>query len=252
MSTKTERVSWFQARDTVCETREAAKAPFRLVLLGPPGVGKGTQAELLSKTLGACQLSTGDVFRAAQSLDDCQRSPAIRAALEAMRRGDLVSDDLVIAMVKERSACLRCDGGFLLDGFPRTVPQAQALDTMLDEMGVTLDGVLSYELPIEEIVARLSGRRTCASCKAVYHVTGRPPKTEGVCDSCGGKLVQRDDDKPEAIRVRMQAYEDNTRPLARYYRVSERLIPISADGSPEAILENTLAVLNKRRDSSAG
>ena len=217
---------------------------FRLVLLGPPGVGKGTQAELLCKALGTCHLSTGDVFRAAQC--QTEHSPALKAALDAMRRGELVSDGLVVSMVSERSGCLSCGGGFLLDGFPRTVAQAEALDELLDQQGVRLDAVLSYELPLDEIVDRLSGRRTCSKCKAVFHVTARPPQKEGVCDLCGGALIQREDDRPESIRVRMQAYEESTRPLADYYQQTGRLLSITADGTPEAILERSLVAAGQR------
>jgi len=131
----------------------------------------------------------------------------------------------------------------LLDGFPRTAAQAEALDELLDQQGVRLDGVLSYELPLHEIVDRLSGRRTCSKCKAVFHVTARPPHKEGVCDLCGGRLIQREDDRPESIRVRMQAYEASTRPLADYYARTGRLIPIGAEGTPEAILERSLTAL---------
>jgi len=160
-----------------------------------------------------------------------------------MRRGELVSDGLVVSMVNERSGCLSCGGGFLLDGFPRTAAQGEALDELLEQEGVRLDSVLSYELPLHEIVDRLSGRRTCSKCKAVFHATARPPRKEGVCDLCGGALIQRDDDRPESVRVRMQAYEESTRPLADYYARTGRLVSISAEGTPEAILERSLAAL---------
>jgi adenylate kinase len=186
------------------------------------------------------------VFRAAQCQND--PSPALKAALEAMRRGELVSDGLVVSMVRERSGCLGCGGGFLLDGFPRTVAQAEALDELLDEQGVKLDAVLSYELPLAEIVDRLSGRRTCSQCKAVFHQTARPPRKEGTCDLCGGALIQREDDRPESIRVRMQAYDESTRPLAEYYRQTGRLITVSAYGTPEAILERTLGSLREHAE----
>ena len=145
---------------------------YRLVLLGPPGVGKGTQGQLLYEALGSCHLSTGDLFRAAQC--QLEPSPALKSALEAVRRGELVSDTLVVSMVRERAGCLRCRGGFLLDGFPRTVAQAIALDTSSADQCVTLDAVLSYELPLDEIVNRLSGRRTCGGCKVVYHIMAAP------------------------------------------------------------------------------
>jgi adenylate kinase len=157
-----------------------------------------------------------------------------------MRRGDLVPDETVLALVAERVSCLKCEGGFLLDGFPRTVTQAEALEQLLRKNELQLDAVISYELPIEKVVARLSGRRTCSRCKAVFHVQARPPKTEGICDHCGGKLFQREDDRPESVRVRMEAYERSTAPLADYYRVRGLLRPVSAEGTPEEIFEHTL------------
>jgi adenylate kinase len=163
-----------------------------------------------------------------------------------MRRGDLVPDAVVVAMVRERTHCLRCRGGFLLDGFPRTVAQAEALDALLAEQGLTLDAVLSYELPLEEILTRQSGRRTCAGCKAVYHITARPPHTEGICDQCGGRLIQREDDRPESIRVRMQAYEESTRPLTAYYERAGKLISIRAIGTPQEVLARSLQLLGHR------
>lgn len=218
--------------------------PYRLVLLGAPGVGKGTQAELLCQGLGTCQLSTGDVFRAAKCLQASELSPALKQALEFMRRGELVPDTTVLSMVRERVHCLRCPGGFLLDGFPRTVPQAEALDQLLVQEKLRLDAVLSYELPIDQIVSRLSGRRTCEKCKAVYHVTTRPSKQEGVCDHCGGRLLQREDDRPESVRVRMQAYAHSTAPLIDYYQRKNLLLAIPAEGAPEEIFQRTLAALN--------
>src|SRR5689334_4644590 len=153
-----DRRVWFEGGRTTCLIVQPPRdRSYRLILLGPPGVGKGTQAELLCENLGTCHLSTGDVLRAARC--DPDPSPALREALDAMNRGELVSDGLVVSMVAERSGCLGCLGGFLLDGFPRTVAQAEALDQLLARRGVTLDAVLCYELPIDEIVDRLSGRR---------------------------------------------------------------------------------------------
>jgi adenylate kinase len=248
MQVKSERTAWLKGGDARCKVVPAgSELTRRLVLLGAPGVGKGTQAELLSASLGACQLSTGDIFRAAKTLDACERTPAMSSALDYMRKGELVPDETVLGLLAERTGCLRCRGGFLLDGFPRTVAQAKALDGLLESQKVTLDAVLSYDLPIERIVARLSGRRTCAGCKAVYHVETRPSRKPGVCDHCGGALVQREDDRPESVRVRMEAYEKSTSPLAEFYRRRGLLVSISADGTPEEIFERTMAALKQRK-----
>jgi len=214
-----------------------------MVLLGAPGVGKGTQAELLCDKLGACHLSTGDIFRAAKEMPDEARTPALNAALVSMKKGELVADETVLALLAERVDCLKCRGGFLLDGFPRTAAQAAALEKFLLRQKIMLDAAVSYELPLEQVVARLSGRRTCASCKSVFHIEARPPKVEGVCDHCGGKLYQREDDRPDSIRVRMAAYEQSTAPLAEFYRERGLLVCIGADGTPESILVRTLAAL---------
>jgi adenylate kinase len=244
-----DRIAWIHDRDTQCDPLPPAQdRPYRLVLLGPPGVGKGTQAELLCAALGTCHLSTGDVFRAAKC--QAEPSPALKTALEAMRRGELVADEVVVSMVRERARCLHCRGGFLLDGFPRTVAQAEALEALLAELGVSLDGVLNYQLPVEVIVNRLSGRRTCADCKAVYHVTARPPRAAGTCDACGGPLTQREDDRPESIRVRMRAYEECTRPLTGYYERTGKLVSVQASGTPEEILAVSLQALKRGAGST--
>jgi len=245
-ATKNDRAAWLKAGKAVCSNpplKTPAKA-WRLVLLGAPGVGKGTQADLLHERLGACHLSTGDVFRAAKTLPDGHRSPAMDCALDFMRRGDLVPDQTVLDMVGERLRCLHCCGGFLLDGFPRTVVQAEALDKLMQQEEVALTAVLNYELPMDEIVARISGRRTCYNCKAVYHVASRPSRTEGVCDSCGGKLFQREDDRPESVRVRMAAYEKSTRPLIKFYQERGLLVPVIAGGTPEETFQSTMVALN--------
>jgi adenylate kinase len=247
METKRDRKAWLQGGSAQCTPPPQRNGiPRRLVLLGAPGVGKGTQAELLCANLGACHLSTGDIFRAAKTLDACQRTPALTAALDYMRRGELVPDQTVLALVTERVGCLRCEGGFLLDGFPRTVAQAEALDRLLAGEELKLDAVLSYDLPLEQVVARLSGRRTCPGCKAVFHIEARPPRVPGVCDHCGGKLYQREDDRPESIRVRMEAYERSTSPLADFYRRRNLLVSIPAEGSPEDIFQRTLHALEAR------
>jgi adenylate kinase len=246
MNTKNDRAAWLKGGDTLCSITPQAPPgkTWRLVLLGAPGVGKGTQAQLLAERLGACHLSTGDVFRAAKCLADGERSPALDHALGFMRRGELVPDEIVLDMVGERVCCMRCCGGFLLDGFPRTVAQAEALERLLLREKLALTAVLDFELPIEEIVARLGGRRTCSGCKAVFHVEGLPPRVEGICDHCGGKLFQREDDRPEAIRVRMAAYEKSTRPLMEFYRKRGLLVTIAAAKTPDETFQRTMKMLN--------
>ena len=237
-------MAWLKGGETLCSNPPSKPAGriWRLVLLGAPGVGKGTQAELLSERLGACQLSTGDVFRAAKCLGEGERSPALEAAMHYMVRGELVPDETVLGIVQERLRCLRCCGGFLLDGFPRTVAQAQALDSLLKKENVPLTAVLNYELPLDQIVARLSGRRTCSKCKAVFHSTNKPPRVKDVCDHCGGELIQREDDRPESVRVRMEVYEKSTRPLIDFYRKRGLLVTIKADGSAEEVYQRTRAL----------
>jgi len=215
--------------------------------LGAPGVGKGTQADLLNQRLGACHLSTGDVFRVAKGQDECALSPAMKAALEYMRRGDLVPDSTVWDMVRERSGCLHCGGGFILDGFPRTLSQAESLKQLMGAEGLALTAVVNYELPLQAIVARLSGRRTCKICKAVFHATERPPKVAGKCDRCSGELFQREDDRPDSIKIRLEAYDRSTAPLIAFYEKLGLLLPVAASGSPEDICARTVAALTAWR-----
>lgn len=248
MAANNTRAAWLEGPSAACPPRPAVAVPRRLILLGAPGVGKGTQADLLRRRLGACHLSTGDVFRAAASRK-CEPSPAMAAALGYMRRGELVPDSTVWEMVRERSGCLHCQGGFILDGFPRTLMQAESLQQLMDDEQLALDAVVNYELPIGEIVDRLSGRRTCEQCKAVYHVTQQPSRLEGICDRCGGRLFQREDDRPESVSVRMKAYEQSTAPLIEFYRNLELLLPIAATGSPAEICERTIKVLGENSAS---
>ena len=248
-----DRAAWLQGPSAQCSAPpETAQSPWRIVLLGAPGVGKGTQAELLNQRLGACHLSTGDVFRAAKNRDECLLSPAMKVALEHMRRGELVPDATVWDMVRERSGCLRCSGGFILDGFPRTLAQAESLKQLMAEEGLLLTAVVNYELPVSAIVARLSGRRTCKSCKSVFHATERPPKVAGRCDRCGSELFQREDDRPESIKIRLEAYDRSTAPLIAFYRNLGILLSVAATGSPEDICERTLASLAEWRVRNSG
>jgi len=244
-TTANKRAAWLQGPSAKCDVTE--NSHWRIVLLGAPGVGKGTQADLLNKRLRACHLSTGDVFRAAAKLPDCEQSPAMKQAFDHMRRGELVPDSTVWEMVQERGECLRCGGGFILDGFPRTLGQAESLKQLMDSEGLSLTAVVNYELPAAEIVARLGGRRTCEKCKAVYHIKERPSKAEGVCDRCGGRLFQREDDRPESIRVRLEAYDRSTAPLIDFYDRLGLLVQVGAIGTPDEIFEETLKKLEARR-----
>lgn len=242
-----DKTAWLKGGSAECKVKPNPQArPWRFVLLGAPGIGKGTQAELLSKKFGACQLSTGDVFRAAKCIAEGERSPAIKEALEYMKAGKLVPDETVVNMVRERTHCLHCEGGFLLDGFPRTVAQAEALQTLLREEKLSLDAVISYELPVQQVMDRISGRRVCTNCKASFHTKDLKPRVEGVCDHCGGKLFQREDDRPEAVRVRLETYEKSTAPLIEYYQQKGLLVRIQCGEVPQETFERTLEVLKTR------
>jgi len=244
---RNDRAGWLQGPSAVCsDLPKAVPNPWRLVLLGAPGVGKGTQAALLNKELHACHLSTGDVFRA-NNRSECELRPAMKSALEFMRRGELVPDSFVFAMVRERSACLRCGGGFILDGFPRTLEQAEVLAELLKSERLALTAVINYELPVEQIVARLGGRLTCEKFKAVFNLTERPPKIAGLCDICHGKLLQREDDRPESIRIRLEAYDRSTLPLIQFYKRAGLLLTIAATGAPQEICSKTLTALTAWR-----
>lgn len=252
MAVENSRGVWLYPNGGTCTRQDCRpQRPLRLVLLGAPGVGKGTQAELISQEFSSCQLSTGDVFRAAKGIASDKVSPAMKEALEAMKQGLLVSDEMVVALVVERTRCLQCGYGFMLDGFPRTVDQAASLDALLDKLELGIDAVLSYTLDRESIVERLSGRRSCPLCKKSYHLKFSPPKVEGVCDDDGTPLIQREDDKPEAIRKRLEVYEASTRPLEEYYAAKGLLVEISAEGAPKAVFERTRdtlqTILRKRQ-----
>jgi adenylate kinase len=198
----------------------------RLVLVGPPGAGKGTQAQFVAEHVGVPKISTGDIFRANVS----QGTPLGLQAKEYMDRGDLVPDEVTIDMVRNRLQEKDAIEGFLLDGFPRTVPQAETLDDILRETGTKLDVVLELVVDNEEVVRRLSGRRTCRTCNHIWHVDFDPPQVEGVCDIDGGELFQRDDDKPATIENRLEVYDEQTAPLIAYYAGRGVLVGIDATG----------------------
>ena len=203
----------------------------RVVLLGPPGAGKGTQAKLLLEQYGACQISTGDILRKA-----VQDQTALgKEAGAYVKRGALVPDDLIVDLVAERLKEPDCERGFILDGFPRTIPQAESLDRILNKSGQSLNRVISVQVPKDVIIERLAGRRTCRNCGALVHVIFDPPKRSGVCDRCGGELYQREDDREATIAHRLEVYETQTAPLVDYYRRRGVLTEIDGVGNIEEI-----------------
>ena len=206
---------------------------MKLILLGAPGAGKGTQAEILSAKLGIPTISTGNILRAAVK----EGTPIGLEAKRYMDEGHLVPDSVIIGIVAQRLEQPDCAKGFILDGVPRTIGQAEALDAA----GVTFDHVLSIEISDSEIEDRMEGRRVCQSCGAPYHVKAKPPKQEGVCDSCGGALIQRDDDKPETVRRRLEVYHQEPEPLKDYYQAKGILVPVdnqdTIEGTTKGIME---------------
>jgi adenylate kinase len=212
-----------------------------LILLGPPGAGKGTQAKLLSVALSVPHISTGDMFR-----DHKARGTEIGKKVQAiMDAGGLVTDDITNAMVKDRLSRPDVAPGFLLDGYPRTVPQAEYLDRLLGSLGRSIGRVLSYEVAEEVLVERMSGRRSCPKCGAVYHVSQNPPREAGRCDRDGTALVQRDDDREETVRRRLEEYASKTEPLKRYYREKRLVADVEGVGAPDAILAATRRILGR-------
>ncbi len=212
-----------------------------LVFLGPPGAGKGTQAKMLSKDLGLVHISTGDLLREAVK----NQTPLGKKAKEYMDRGELVPDDLIIALIEE---VMPEGGGVILDGFPRTVAQAEALDSMLQRKGLKLDGVVLFDVPDDVVVERLSGRRICPSCGAVYHIKYNPPKNDELCDRCSVKLVQREDDREEVVRRRLEVYRKQTAPLIEYYERKGILIRLDASKEIEEVYQELKRVLNEERN----
>jgi adenylate kinase len=212
---------------------------MRLVLVGPPGAGKGTQAEFIAEHFGVPKISTGDIFRANVS----GGTDLGRLAKKFMDAGDLVPDEVTNAMVRDRLAQPDATDGFLLDGFPRNVQQAGELDGILDEIGSTLSVVLDLDVDHDEVVRRLSGRRTCKKCGHVWHVEYDPPSVDNVCDKCGGELYHRDDDFPDTVRHRLEVYSSQTAPLIEFYGGRDQLVAIDALGTVEDVTERAIEAL---------
>lgn len=212
---------------------------MNIILLGPPGAGKGTQAKRLIDKYSIPQISTGDMLRAALK----EGTALGLEAKKYMDQGALVPDTVVIGLVKERIQKPDCQKGYMLDGFPRNVSQAEALDKMLGELGQKIDHVVSIEVPSSELLGRLTGRRTCKSCGGGFHIMFDPPKKEGVCDKCGGELYQRDDDNEATVSSRLKVYDSQTKPLIDYYSKQSKLRPINGVGSMGEIFDRITVVL---------
>jgi len=207
--------------------------------VGPPGAGKGTQAQFIASRLEVPKISTGDIFRANVS----GGTELGKTAKRYMDDGGLVPDEITNAMVRDRLAEDDAEAGFLLDGFPRNIAQAEVLDDICAALGTSLDVVLELRVDFDEVVKRLSGRRTCRKCGHVWHLEFDPPSQDGVCDKCGGELYQRDDDKPETVRNRLTVYSEQTQPLIDFYTGADKLVSIDAQGPVEDVTERAIAAL---------
>jgi len=213
---------------------------MNLILLGPPGAGKGTQAQRMVDRYHIPQISTGDILRAAVK----ESTPLGMKAKGFMDQGQLVPDEIVIGIIEERLKAKDCNAGFILDGFPRTIPQAEALQPILTRIGKKIDYVINIEVDPEELVRRLTERRTCKNCGAMFHILFQPPKKEGICDRCGGTLYQRADDKEETIRTRLKEYEKQTAPLIQYYQGKKTIRSVQGLGGPDQIFDQITRLLD--------
>jgi len=216
---------------------------YNIIFVGAPGAGKGTQASMVARKLNLVHISSGDLFR--QALE--QGTELGKKAKAYMERGILVPDEITIQMVRERLSAPDCENGVILDGFPRNLPQAKALDSALDEQGKAIDKAVSIRLSEEELIRRLSGRWLCRKCQAVYNMVNSPPRVEGKCDKCGGELYQRPDDKPETVKKRLNVYFTETAPLIEYYHRQGKLLEIEGEGSVEEVTRRIVAALPKQK-----
>jgi adenylate kinase len=243
---ETEQIQARKGTAVALSPAQTARPSLDLVLLGGPGSGKGTQAEQLTKRLNLPHIATGDLFR--ENLK--HQTELGRLAKTYMDRGELVPDDVTESMVQERLARPDTADGFILDGFPRTLPQAEALTEMLTEMQRRLAGVLYINVSDEEIVRRLSGRLICRNCQTPYHLDFKPPAQPGRCDACGGELYQRDDDNPDTVRARLKTFHGQTAPLVDYYQAAGLLIEIDGEGDVAGVTERTLAAAHSLAEST--
>jgi adenylate kinase len=207
---------------------------MRVVFLGAPGVGKGTQADRIAAQYRIAKISTGDLLREAVR----NQTTLGLEAKSSMDQGKLVPDAVVIGLVREKLAAPSCANGFVLDGFPRTVPQAEELGMVLMSKGIALDRVLNFQVSREDVVRRLSGRRSCPKCQATFHIDFATPKVDGICDRCGEPLVQRSDDRRDAIEMRLKVYDEQTAPLVRYYEERRLLSPVDASGAVDVVFQH--------------
>ncbi|MEX2701960.1 MAG: adenylate kinase [Thermofilum sp. ex4484_82] len=216
---------------------------MRIILLGPPGSGKGTQAKLLSKKYSIPHIAMGDILRE----EVAKKTPLGKKVNIYMSKGELVPDEIVIEVLKKRLQEADCVNGFILDGFPRTLNQAKALDNMLNELNLKIDAVIYIDVPDEEIMKRLSLRRTCKVCGRIYNLHYNPPKQDGKCDVCGGELIIRDDDKPEVIKNRLKVYNDQTKPLVNYYETHKLLIRINGVDPIDKVFQQIVKELSLKK-----
>ncbi len=214
---------------------------MHIILMGPPGAGKGTQAEMLAKEYSIPHISTGDIFRNAIK----EGTEMGTKAKEYMDKGALVPDEIVVGIMKERLQKPDCQEGVLLDGFPRTVEQAEALDEVLQELGMNIDAVVNVEVPEEELVARLTGRRVCQKCGATYHVKHNPPKVRNICNHCGGELYQRSDDTIDTVKERLTVYNTQTMPIIEFYKRKGNYISVDGSKPISSVSEEIIEKLNK-------
>lgn len=214
---------------------------MKIIMLGAPGAGKGTQAKMIADRYAIPHISTGDIFRA-----NIKNGTELgKKAKEYMDQGLLVPDELVCDLVVDRVQQPDCENGYVLDGFPRTIPQAESLDAALAKLGTAVEYAINVDVPDENIVRRMSGRRACVACGATYHIAHIPPKTEGICDRCGSELILRDDDKPETVTKRLDVYHTQTQPLIDYYTAKKILVDVDGTKSMEDVFSDIVKILEK-------